>query len=63
LWVRRTYPAGPGSQTQEALCEGCQRKYVVASTVVGEIDQFGVGAFALATQLRRGDAEIDVVRP
>ena len=51
LAIRRTYSAGAAGQAQEAVCLECGRKWVAATVVVREIDQFGIGAFAYSREM------------
>jgi hypothetical protein len=54
LNVNRTYSAGSAGQAQETECPKCGKRFAAVTLVLREVDQWGLGAFAAADQLRRG---------
>lgn len=59
LSVKRTYSAGSSGQSQETICE-CGNRFAAVTILLQQIDQHGLGAFAAASQLRRGALRLRV---
>lgn len=63
LSIKRTYSAGTAGQTQETICRSCGNRFAAVTIVLHQIDQFGLGAFAAAAQMRRGELKLAVDKP
>jgi hypothetical protein len=60
LSIKRTFSAGAAGQTQETICLSCGNRFAAVTIVVRQIDEHGLGAFAAAGQLRRGELHLAV---
>lgn len=57
LKVVRTVTIQSGGKTQEAICSGCQGRFVCITLVSHKIEGYGTGAEAVAARLEKENGD------